>query len=146
MTKEEILKSNLLSISSINIQKNAGERWAQFNVEDSTKAIYKAMQDFSDAQNSSLIKEVEEWQTASVELKVEFIRLHKYVSELERKVSEKESQISQLKEANNRLNYAMIEWDTTHPIEAENRELQRKIKELKEALEKAEKELENQSF
>lgn len=51
MTKETFLKQSLLSIDSFNIQKNVGERWAQFNREESTIAIYMAMEGYSKQQS-----------------------------------------------------------------------------------------------
>lgn len=47
MTKEIILKNCLLAIGDYNINKNVGERWAQFNQEQSTIAIYRAMDEYA---------------------------------------------------------------------------------------------------
>jgi hypothetical protein len=47
MTREEILKDSLLAINDRNIRKNVGDRWDQFNREDSSKAIYDAMRQYA---------------------------------------------------------------------------------------------------
>jgi hypothetical protein len=136
-TKEEILKSNLLSTSSMNIQKNVGERWMEFNVEDSTKAIYNAMQEYSDQtlgefiskqnsftetvevpqhileayslkQNAELIKE-------NKELKIKWNNYESYISVLESdryhaqsNLEIAEQQLSQKEAENSKLKEALI--------------------------------------